>query len=208
MSSAVRDRETVPSDPIAVLHGSLASMCRAGVPLPQALATVEADLRAGPVQDAVRGLASDLETGVPLADAYRRHGSVFSPAHAALISAGLAAGDLPGALAEIARHAERRARWSWPRRRRRRRRACSSCPRSSGCARSPGARRSRRPRRHGGRGASSRGRCSRTPCSRSSSRSTAARGIGQCSRSRPGGPGPGRPCRGSLRSRSRPHRRR
>jgi len=108
VSSAVR--ETAPSDPIAVMHGSLASMCRAGVPLPRALITVAADLRAGPVQDAVRTLAIEIDSGVPLAEAYDRHRAVFSPAHAALVSAGVASGDLPGALAEIARHAERRAR--------------------------------------------------------------------------------------------------
>jgi len=85
-------------------------MCRAGIPLPRALATVETDLRSGPLQRAVRELAFDLESGVPLAEAYARRDDVFSPAHSALIAAGIASGDLPGALAEIAHHAERRAR--------------------------------------------------------------------------------------------------
>ncbi len=110
MSSATRSHQPTSTDPIAVLHGSLASMCRAGVPLPRALATVDSDLRAGPLQEAVRELASDLQDGVPLDEAYARHDGVFSPAHGALIAAGMASGDLPGAMAEIARHAEQRAR--------------------------------------------------------------------------------------------------
>jgi type II secretory pathway component PulF len=110
VSSVVTERETTSNDPMAVVHGSLAAMCRAGVPLPEALTTIGRDLRRGPLQDALRQFADDVSSGVPLDDAYARRSDVFTPAHAALVSAGLASGDLPGALAEIARQAERRAR--------------------------------------------------------------------------------------------------
>jgi type IV pilus assembly protein PilC len=94
------------------MHESLASMCRSGVPLPRAFEMLAADLRRGPLRDAARGLTQDLSDGVPFAAAYARHAESFPPAYSALISAGMAAGDLPSALAEIARHAERRARVS------------------------------------------------------------------------------------------------
>lgn len=110
MSSAVRERTPTTSDDVVAFHDSLASMCRAGVPLPRAFAMLAPDLRRGPLRDAVGALVDDLEQGVPFADAYARRCTSMPPAYGALVSAGVASGDLPGALAEIARHAERRAR--------------------------------------------------------------------------------------------------
>ena len=112
MSSATLEPTERRTDPIAVMHESLASMCRSGVPLPRAFEMLAGDLRRGPLRDAAQGLTQDLSDGVPFAEAYARHSGSFPPAYSALVSAGMAAGDLPSALAEIARHAERRARVS------------------------------------------------------------------------------------------------
>jgi type II secretory pathway component PulF len=85
-------------------------MCRSGVPLPRAFAMLAPDLERGPLRDAVSGLADDLAAGAAFDQAYARHCDAFPAAYAALVAAGMRSGDLPGALAEIARHAERRAR--------------------------------------------------------------------------------------------------
>ncbi len=88
---------------LALFHRSLAEICRSEVPLGKAFRMLEADLRRGGLRTSVQAMAADVDAGMPLADAYRKHGSVFPPLYAALIEAGVAAGDLPGTLDEIAR---------------------------------------------------------------------------------------------------------
>jgi general secretion pathway protein F len=94
---------------LALLHRTLAELCRSEVPLPRALRVLEADLDRGALKDAVRALAADVEAGVPLATAYAARHDVFPPTYRALVEAGIAAGDLPSVLDEVASHAEREA---------------------------------------------------------------------------------------------------
>ncbi len=113
--SSVRERTrptTAPlhdADDMASIHRSLASLCRSGVPLPRALTLLDTDLRAGPMQAALRDLAADVDGGTPPAEAYERQAAVLPALYGALVRAGVAAGDLPAALDEIAVHADRRA---------------------------------------------------------------------------------------------------
>lgn len=94
---------------LALFHRTLAEMCRAGMPLHRAFGLLEADLAPGPLKDAAHRLAADVAHGEPLPAAYRRCKGAFPPLYAALVEAGVAAGDLPGALTEISRHAALRA---------------------------------------------------------------------------------------------------
>lgn len=88
---------------LSLFHRSLAEICKSEVPLGQAFRMLDEDIRRGPLKEAVRAMAADVEGGTPLADAYRRQKDAFPPLYAALIEAGTAAGDLPGTLEEIAR---------------------------------------------------------------------------------------------------------
>jgi type IV pilus assembly protein PilC len=94
---------------LALFHRSLAEICRSEVPLGRAFRMLDADIRQGKLRDAVRAMAADLEAGVPLGEAYRKHGNVFPPLYAALIEAGVASGDLAGTLDEIGRIASLKA---------------------------------------------------------------------------------------------------
>jgi general secretion pathway protein F len=94
---------------LALFHRTLAELCRSEVPLPRALRVLEADLDRGALRDAVRDLASDVEEGVPLAKAYAARKDVFPATYRALVEAGIAAGDLPSVLDEVASHADREA---------------------------------------------------------------------------------------------------
>lgn len=98
-----------PDEQVALLHRTLAEMCRAEVPLPRALRAVADDLGRSPLADEVRGMAEDVERGTPLADAYGARALRLPTAYRGLIEAGIACGDLPGVLEEIATHASARA---------------------------------------------------------------------------------------------------
>lgn len=83
-------------------------MCRAGVPLPRALRLLARDLEHGGLRRAAQSMASDVEAGAGLAEAYARQQRHLPPLYRVLIEAGMAAGDLPGILEEIAQHAAQR----------------------------------------------------------------------------------------------------
>ncbi len=119
MSSAASDIATARAaassatrvdDPVARVHATLAQLCRAEVPLPQALASLQDELGRGRLRDALAAIAADVEAGTPFPLAYAAHAKAFPAPYAALVAAGVAGGDLPGALDEIALHAARRAR--------------------------------------------------------------------------------------------------
>jgi type II secretory pathway component PulF len=98
-------------DELALFHRTLAELCRADVPLPQAFRALRGDLRRGRYRAAVQELAREVEEGVSLGEAYARRKGAFPPLYRSLVEAGMVSGDLPQVLEEIARHAARRARF-------------------------------------------------------------------------------------------------
>jgi len=111
VSSAPHDRGRKPSDgdDLALFHRVLAELCRSQVPLPRAFAILREEFTSGPMRRAVEAMAEETDEGVPLAEAYARRRDQFPDLYRALVEAGMAAGDLPGVLEEISRHAARRA---------------------------------------------------------------------------------------------------
>jgi type II secretory pathway component PulF len=98
--------EAVPAaDQVALFHSALAELCRSDVPLPQALRAVADDLGSGRLAAAVREMAADVDAGAPLGEAYADRAEAMPPLYVGLVEAGVAAGDLPGVLEEIAAHA-------------------------------------------------------------------------------------------------------
>ena len=90
---------------LALFHRALAALCRGGMPLGKAFRTVAEDLDSGALRTAAAELAAEVEKGTPLPEAYAARRDTFPSVYAALVEAGVASGDLPGALEEIARHA-------------------------------------------------------------------------------------------------------
>ncbi len=112
MSSASHDtgmQVALHDDELALFHRTLAELCRAEVPLPKAFRILQADLREGKFKQAVRELQAEVESGVPLGEAYARQKKRFPPLYCALVEAGMVSGDLPGVLEEISRHSSFRA---------------------------------------------------------------------------------------------------
>ena len=95
---------------LGLLHRSLAEHCRAGVPMSEALRMLHADLARRPLREACAEMARDIDEGMPLADAYARQRAHFPPLFCALLEAGVAGGDVPAVLDEIATHASLRDR--------------------------------------------------------------------------------------------------
>lgn len=96
-------------DDLALFHRSLAQLCRAEVPLGKAFRVLDGELRRGSLRTAVRAMAQAVDAGTPLAEAYADQADAFPPLYRHLVEGGMACGDLPGTLEEIARHAARRA---------------------------------------------------------------------------------------------------
>lgn len=95
---------------LAVFHHTLARACRAQAPLGGPLRDLARDLTDRRLRDLAAGLAADLESGTPLAEAYRQraHG-VTPPTYAALIEAGMACGDIAGVLEDLGGDARARS---------------------------------------------------------------------------------------------------
>jgi type II secretory pathway component PulF len=91
---------------LALFHRTLAELCRAEVPLPRAL-RLAADETGSRLRHDAEAAAREVERGAPLGEAYAR--ARLPAFYGALVEAGVAAGDLPRILEEIARHAEARA---------------------------------------------------------------------------------------------------
>ncbi|MEM7202048.1 MAG: type II secretion system F family protein [Planctomycetota bacterium] len=100
---------TSASDDLALFHRTLSELCRAQVPLSRALWLLQTDLRRGKLRTAVGEMAQAVEEGTPLDAAYEQHKDQFPELYRALVEAGIASGNLPGVLDEIARHAHDRA---------------------------------------------------------------------------------------------------
>jgi type IV pilus assembly protein PilC len=79
------------------------------VPLPRALRLSGGELGRGRVARAAEDLAKAVESGEPFGPAYAARADVFPALHRAVVEAGVAGGDLAGALEEVAAHAGREA---------------------------------------------------------------------------------------------------
>lgn len=97
------------TDEVALFHRTLAELCRADVPLGRALRVTRQQVEHKPLAEAVGRMADRVEQGESLAVAYGVEDAVFDPAYRRLLVASEAAGDVPGALEEIAHHAAQHA---------------------------------------------------------------------------------------------------
>jgi len=85
-------------------------MAAARMPLDDALATVQIQIRDGRIWKVVQGLRRDIQGGRSLSDALVRHPNVFGPLEVQLVRVGEEAGVLDEMLDRLAVHAERTAR--------------------------------------------------------------------------------------------------
>lgn len=98
------------AEEFALFNAELAAACRCGVPLPGALRALSRDLGGRRLRREVEAVAADLEAGADLPSALAKRSAAFPPAYVALIRAGLAAGNLAGALLLFSEQARLAAR--------------------------------------------------------------------------------------------------
>ena len=84
----------------------LAHLTTAGLPIEHGLRLIAQDMRTGRLRATVEAVATDLEAGTPLDQAFERHRDKFPPLYARLVAAGVATGNLPGLLLSLGRHME------------------------------------------------------------------------------------------------------
>lgn len=94
------------SDDFAAFNQQLAQLTAAGMPVEQGLRLIAMDLRKGRMARTIEQVASELERGTPLDQAFEKFGSQFPPLYSRLIRAGIKSNNLPGVLLNLGRHVE------------------------------------------------------------------------------------------------------
>jgi type II secretory pathway component PulF len=94
----------------AAFNQQLAHLSAAGLPIEQGLRLIAEDLRHGGLAQSVREVSEELERGVPLGEAFKRHQQQFPPLYGTLIDAGVRTGNLPAVLLNLGRHLDLVAR--------------------------------------------------------------------------------------------------
>jgi len=94
------------TDDFILFNQQLAHLTQAGLPVERGLRLIAADLRSGRLANAANAVASDLERGLSLQDAFDRHSKQFPSLYAKLVDAGVKTGNLPGMLFAMGRHLE------------------------------------------------------------------------------------------------------
>ena len=84
----------------------LTHLTSAGLPIEHGLRLIAQDMRSGRLKATVQAVASELERGTALGEAFEKHRENFPPLYARLIAAGVAASNLPGMLLNLGRHME------------------------------------------------------------------------------------------------------
>lgn len=107
--TAQRPRALSGAD-FAAFNQQLANLSAAGLPIEHGLRLIAEDLRHGGLAQSVRDVASELERGTPLGEAFHKHQRQFPPLYGAIVDAGVRAGNLPHVLLNVGRHLELVAR--------------------------------------------------------------------------------------------------
>jgi type IV pilus assembly protein PilC len=97
---------TLQGDDLAAFNRQLSHLVESGLPLDRGLRVLAREMSAGRVRQASEALASDLERGVPLGEAFERHRGMFPSVYASLVDAGVKSGRLSTLLLNLSRHFE------------------------------------------------------------------------------------------------------
>jgi type IV pilus assembly protein PilC len=96
----------IRGDDFAAFNQQLAHLTSAGMPIEHGLKLIARDMRRGRLSATIQQLASEMERGTPLDQAFEKFQDRFPPLYARLVAAGVKAGDLPGMLLNLGRHME------------------------------------------------------------------------------------------------------
>lgn len=99
----------VKSKDLVVFTRQLSTMVSAGVPLPKALATLGEQAENQYFKKVISEVSKDIESGLPLGEAFAKHPDVFSEVYISMVRAGEAGGILDDILKRLATQTEKDA---------------------------------------------------------------------------------------------------
>jgi type II secretory pathway component PulF len=93
-------------DDFIAFNEQIAQLAAAGLPLEQGLRLIAADIHGRRLKSTLQSLATELESGTPLPQAFDKYRGNFPPLYGSLVQAGVRSGDLSGVLLGLGRHLE------------------------------------------------------------------------------------------------------
>jgi type IV pilus assembly protein PilC len=84
-----------------------AAMASAGLPLVQCMDILAEQTEAKPLQEALKRVSIDIQSGNTLADSMRKHKKIFNELYCNMVAAGESSGDLDGILNRLASYMEK-----------------------------------------------------------------------------------------------------
>lgn len=106
LASLFKPRKKVKSADLVVFTRQLSTMVSAGVPLARSLAALQADATTPYMREVLGGITKDVESGLPLAEAFAKYPSVFSDVYVSMVRAGEEGGILDTILKRLATQVE------------------------------------------------------------------------------------------------------
>jgi type IV pilus assembly protein PilC len=108
LEPAKQPRSTRPirGDAFVAFNQQLAQLTKAGMPVERGLRLIAADMRRGRLSRTIAEVAAELESGIPLGQAFEKHRRQFPTLYGQLLDAGVRSGNLPGILLTLGRHLE------------------------------------------------------------------------------------------------------
>lgn len=105
-ADGIRRGVSVSTRDLAMFYRQMATSLRAGVPLTQAIAHMQARVRGRVMRAALGDIEEAIERGRPISEAMDRHPRAFRIGHVGLVRAGEGGGFLEGAFTELANQTE------------------------------------------------------------------------------------------------------
>jgi len=105
-AAPARPKGLVGRNEFLLFNQQLASITRAGIPLERGLRELAADVASPRMRQLVQDVASDLEAGLSIDQAFEKRQRQFPPLYSRIIKAGVQTGRLPEMLTNLNRHLE------------------------------------------------------------------------------------------------------
>jgi type IV pilus assembly protein PilC len=106
---ALFGKNKVKSREMIIFTRQLSTLVSAGVPLTKSLATLEAQAESKNFKVIINGISKDVESGLPLGEAFAKYPNVFSEVYVNMVKAGEAGGILDQILKRVATQTEKDA---------------------------------------------------------------------------------------------------
>jgi type II secretory pathway component PulF len=104
--SNVQKPKRLDGDDFQSFNTQLAYLATAGLPIEKSLRLLAQDMRTGALAETVKQVATDLESGQSLPEAFAKHARQFPPLYSELVNAGIRTGNLSDMLLGLGRHLE------------------------------------------------------------------------------------------------------